>query len=152
MKERRSLKNYYLVPRLQLPLSAYSTFAAFIFVGIAVLLLYTHSKDTLSRIFELTDAGEQAKSLLLESLSKAISQLVIAALIFVILNFSLATFLSHRMVGPVVQFLFHTRELQKKNYRSRIHLRPGDGFEDLANELNTLAETLEKESSSKPAE
>ena len=65
------------------------------------------------------------------------------AVIFVLINFLISSVISHRMVGPVVQFIRHVKALTGGEYASRVNIRPKDGFYDLADELNKLAETLE---------
>lgn len=49
---------------------------------------------------------------------------------------------SHRIFGPTVPIRRHIQNLRAGDYSSRIHLRNGDEFRDLAEELNQLAEAL----------
>jgi signal transduction histidine kinase len=51
---------------------------------------------------------------------------------------------SHRIFGPVIPMRRHVRKLVEGDYTSRIHLRAGDEFKELSDDLNHLAEVLEK--------
>ena len=49
---------------------------------------------------------------------------------------------SHRIFGPTVPIRRHIQNLISGKYDSRIHLRWGDEFKDIAKDLNHLAEAL----------
>jgi signal transduction histidine kinase len=51
---------------------------------------------------------------------------------------------THRMIGPVLPIMRHVNALKDGFYSHRVKLRRYDSFQELADELNTLAETLEK--------
>ena len=48
------------------------------------------------------------------------------------------------VIGPTVAFKRHIRALREGNYDSRVVLRKGDAFDDVADELNLLAQALAK--------
>lgn len=144
MQNRRSAKNLLLTPRLQLPFAIYSTLLAFAFVGASWFILYAESKESLNLIYELTDVGEDAQFLLTTAYANTLYYVSTFALIFILLNLYIGAYLSHKMVGPIVQFIKHAKALQQGDYSSRVQLRPNDGFNDLADELNTLAKNLEE--------
>jgi nitrogen fixation/metabolism regulation signal transduction histidine kinase len=72
--------------------------------------------------------------------------LILFSILFIVSNIVIAAVVSHKMVGPIVQFLRHTQCLRNKDFSSRIQLRKNDGFSELANELNELANDLENKS------
>ena len=49
----------------------------------------------------------------------------------------------HRLVGPMVAFRRHLEALKNGDYSSRVQLRRKDAFEDVAEDLNELAQILE---------
>ena len=51
---------------------------------------------------------------------------------------------SRKLVGPQIAFRRHIAAIESGDYSSRIVLRKGDAFDDVAHALNQLAETLEK--------
>jgi len=56
----------------------------------------------------------------------------------------LITVYTHRMIGPTLPIMRHIKALKDGFYSHRVQLRRHDCFQELANELNALAETLEK--------
>jgi len=61
-----------------------------------------------------------------------------AALLFVVIR------RTHKMYGPMVNISRLVEDLKQGKYSSRIQVRQSDDFQLLVNELNELAETLEK--------
>ena len=51
---------------------------------------------------------------------------------------------SHKIAGPIFRIKAFVMGLAAGNYSSRIRLRRGDDLQDLAEELNKLAEKLER--------
>jgi hypothetical protein len=61
-----------------------------------------------------------------------------------IVSFTLGIIISHRTFGPIIiPIRRHIENLISGNYTSRVKLRKSDHFQDLAEQLNKLAETLE---------
>ena len=52
-------------------------------------------------------------------------------------------FYSHRVFGPLVAIRRHIEKLTEGDYSSRVQLRSADEFQNLAEDLNRLAEALE---------
>jgi len=59
-------------------------------------------------------------------------------------TFVVGAWLSHRIYGPMVSLKRHVEKLIQGEYSSRVTLREEDRFQDLARDLNLLAENLEK--------
>ena len=140
---RRSIKNLILAPRLQLPFALYSTLATVVFVGSSLAVLAWIGNDSINLILTLTDAPAETEKIFRSIFKKSGLIITAFAVIFVLINFLISSVISHRMVGPVVQFIRHVKALTGGEYASRVNIRPKDGFYDLADELNKLAETLE---------
>ena len=51
---------------------------------------------------------------------------------------------THRLIGPTLPIRRHIRALQDGLYSHRVKLRTHDGLQELADDLNDLAEALEK--------
>ena len=148
MKNKRSIQNLILAPRLQMPFALYSTLATLLFVAASIGVLTWVGNDSISLILALTDAPKETQDVLNSVLSKSTLLISALAVIFVLINFSVSLFISHRMVGPVIQFLRHVKALKDEDYSSRVNIRPKDGFYDLAGALNELAESLEEKNKS----
>jgi signal transduction histidine kinase len=74
---------------------------------------------------------------------KSLSLLLLVA--YVVMVVVLAAVYTHRMIGPMVPIKRHVKALQDGLYSRRVKLREYDCFQGLADELNVLAETLEKQ-------
>lgn len=56
---------------------------------------------------------------------------------------------SHRLLGPVIPIRRHIESLCEGNYATRITLRKGDEFQDIAEDLNRLATILQNKTHEK---
>lgn len=79
---------------------------------------------------------------LISSLHAAFGLIMTSALIVAIAQTYVSLAWSRRVFGPEVPFLNHLKRLNEGDYTSRVHLRQGDEFQDIATELNRLAEKL----------
>jgi len=68
----------------------------------------------------------------------------IGTTIYFFITVAVSIFFTHRLVGPTYAFRRHIRELKNGNYGSRVVLRKGDAFQEVAEDLNDLAVTLEQ--------
>lgn len=67
-----------------------------------------------------------------------------AVLLLTFVCFALWVAVSHRIFGPVVAMRRHVRSLIAGEYTSRINLRANDELRDLGEDLNELAQTLDR--------
>jgi len=51
---------------------------------------------------------------------------------------------THGLIGPVLPIMRHVKALQEGLYSHRVKLRKHDAFQELAGDLNELAEVLER--------
>lgn len=80
---------------------------------------------------------------------KLIYPLIIKSTIFFALLAMISALLSHRIAGPVYHFEKICREIKQGDKQARIKLRQGDALEDLAEEFNSMLDTITKEESKK---
>ena len=71
-------------------------------------------------------------------------RIVIFFVIFLVVMFSIAFYLTHRYYGPLVSIERFIDDLKEGQYKSRVTIRSKDELQDLAHKLNDLAEVLEK--------
>ncbi len=57
----------------------------------------------------------------------------------------MSIYFTHKMVGPTVAFRRQINALKSGNYRSKVYLRQGDAFGEVAVELNELADELKRQ-------
>ena len=137
-------KSFWLVnPGLQLKLPTYVLLvtAAFVFLlGVQVYIAFGRSYAEIVAIQPMDLVGivkAQTTDLLITSVATSIAYVL--ALYFLCVSYS------KKLVGPQIAFRRHIAAIEAGDYTSRIALRKGDAFGDVAHDLNKLAETLEKQ-------
>ncbi len=80
---------------------------------------------------------------------KLIYPLIIKSTIFFALLAMISALLSHRIAGPVYHFEKICREIKQGDKQARIKLRKGDALEDLAEEFNSMLDSITKEENKK---
>jgi signal transduction histidine kinase len=142
MSTKRRLRNYLLMPEIQIKFGIYSMVLTLVFAVIAIVIVYSGLKDLLDFVIALTDLQDEVIQQLGAQLVQISYSVIFLIIVYAALNILTAVALSHRMVGPVMAFTRHVKCLKRGEYSSRIHLRKNDDFRDLERELNELAETL----------
>jgi len=140
LNPQRKTKSYLLQPSRQLRLPLY-------LLGITVGFgaLWIHSAA--SAIRELYTAVESAQPRYFDAMIQ--SQLhdlalvsLLIALPYVLVTIAVAVVHSHQYVGPAIPLRRHLEALKNGDYSSRVQLRRGDAFEEVAQDLNELAALL----------
>ncbi|MGE0526959.1 MAG: hypothetical protein AB7G93_05045 [Bdellovibrionales bacterium] len=120
----------------------------FIFLMIAsftvIVLMDLHILRKFSRVTETLPADAVNKMAEIITETTVLGAAGILAL--GILSYILWFLYSHRILGPSVPILKHIRELCDGRYEGQIQLRRKDEFQEVAKELNRLAEILKKKS------
>jgi len=144
LKEHRKARNLLLQPVLQLKLALYVLLLSLAFVLITVLFGKLYFEQTFITLFENTTQAEYIQAVITRQINsfKSLSLLLLA--VYAVLMVVLAAVYTHRMIGPTLPIMRHVKALNDGFYSHRVKLRRYDCFQDLANELNALAETLEK--------
>ena len=76
---------------------------------------------------------------------KLVYPLIIKSTIFFALLAIVSALLSHRIAGPVYHFEKVCREIKDGDRQARVRLRKGDALSDLAQEFNSMLDTVTKE-------
>ena len=142
LNPRRKFWNLLQQPGLQLRLPVYVLSLTLVFVG----LLSGHTYDVYGRLFELAVAESSQPEWFERTLQAQSGDFALVwgslSLGYVVAVLVLCIAYVHRMVGPLVPMRRHVEALKNGDSSSRIHLRDGDAFRQLAVELNDLAEIL----------
>jgi hypothetical protein len=144
MKSRRKMRNFLLQPVLQLRIGLYSFFLAFAFCVALGAYLYYKLMQFTDVIVTLTEASEEVYQKLNEHLVSAAFTVIIGGVLFLAINLAISIYVTHRMVGPTIAFRRHIIALKNGNYESRVKLRLGDAFNEVADDLNNLSDVLSK--------
>ena len=142
--EHRKARNLLLKPVLQLKLALYVLLLSLTFALITVLFGKLYFEQTFVTLVENTTQAEYIQAVITQQIHgfKSLSLLLLA--VYVVLVVVLATVYTHRMIGPTLPIMRHIKAMKDGFYSHRVKLRNYDCFQELADELNALAETLEK--------
>lgn len=81
---------------------------------------------------------------LLDHIGRVEVNISVISLVLMVISIFMGVRLSHRIYGPIVQFRRHVASLAGGDYSSRVNLRDHDHFFELSEDLNALAEKLQK--------
>ena len=149
-RERRSTVNLSVERSLQLELPI-----AILLVTCAVGIgLAAYARAAFGQLFEAFEEAASAPAL--ESLLRAQTSdfLLVAGVIgvsYAVLVAFMTLIWCHRLIGPVVAFRRQLASLMAGELNARVQLRRGCAFHDLADDLNALAEQMDRESASSRA-
>jgi methyl-accepting chemotaxis protein len=143
-KEHRKARGLLLKPALQLKLALYVLLLSLTFVLVTVLFGKLYFEQTFVTLVENTTQAEYIQAVITRQIHsfKSLSLLLLA--VYAVLMVVLAMVYTHRMIGPMLPITRHVKALKDGFYGHRVKLRRHDCFQELADELNALAETLEK--------
>jgi methyl-accepting chemotaxis protein len=142
--ENRKARGLLLKPALQLKLALYVLLLSLTFVLVTVLFGKLYFEQTFVTLVENTTQAEYIQAVITRQIHsfKSLSLLLLA--VYAVLMVVLAMVYTHRMIGPMLPITRHVKALKDGFYGHRVKLRRHDCFQELADELNALAETLEK--------
>lgn len=143
-EKKRRLRNYLLAPNLQIRIGIYFVLISTLFVLCGAFLLYRELSELFGLIVNLTGVETEINEVIQTYLADVKWQAYGLAVFFVIVNTGASIFFTHRLVGPTIAFRRHAERLIAGDFSSRIRLRGGDAFVDVADVLNELAEKLAK--------
>jgi methyl-accepting chemotaxis protein len=140
----RKMRNFLLKPVLQLQLSVYTLGLTVFFSGMLAAVTYMTFRQTYELILDVTNLPQDVADLVNEYIANSAGWLVGAIILYLVINILITIIFTHRLIGPTIAFRRHVRALIDGNYSSRINLRKGDAFVEVAEDLNSLAEHLGK--------
>lgn len=141
--QRRKISNLILDPKSLARLSIPFILLASVSIGTVLLIQW----KVLQALKETTLTGAEnleTMNTLLQMQSFVTTAGAIGIMVFCVCFLVLWIIFSHRIFGPMIPIRRHVQRLTAGEFSSRVQVRPGDHFEDLVNDLNRLAEALEK--------
>jgi nitrate/nitrite-specific signal transduction histidine kinase len=143
-KAKRSIKNYFLQPLLQVKLGMYCIILSVLFaVGLGV-IIYLNFAELVNSVVLMTDLEEDVRDLFLSYWKSTQIWVYLVFIVYLLATILVSVLYTHRLVGPTIAFKRHIRSLNEDRFNARTYLRKGDAFGDVADELNRLSEKLEK--------
>jgi hypothetical protein len=143
-KAKRRVRNFVLQPLLQVKVGLYFILVSLLFATALALIIYYNFGGLVNSIVLLTDAEEEVRELFLDYWKGTQLWIYFSFAVYLLASIGLSVFYTHRMVGPTFAFRRHIRSIAEGRYHVRTHLRKGDAFSEVADELNHLSEVMER--------
>ena len=141
---KRKLGNFMLQPLLQIRLGLYSILLSLAFCLALVAIFYINFYKFYDLVLELTDLRAEVNDILKSYIEGLVIWVAVGTGIYFFITVGVSIFFTHRLVGPTYAFRRHIQELKNGNYGTRVVLRKGDAFQEVAEDLNDLAVTLDQ--------
>lgn len=143
-KRKRRLRNYMLEPMLQTKLGLYMIILTIVFSVLFGVLLEAGLGRLYEVILDLTDLPDEVRNIVSDHVTKLSGWLSFFILVYALSVILVSIIYTHRLVGPTIAFRRVLRDLNEGRFGSRVVIRKGDAFAEVANEINRLADKLEK--------
>ena len=144
LSENRKARNMLLKPVLQLKLALYAIVLTLIFLCTTVFFGKMYFEQTYITLVENTTQAEYIQAVVSQQIHQFKSMFLLLLVVYTVMMVVLITVYTHRMIGPTLPIMRHIRALNDGFYSQRVRLRRYDCFQEMADELNKLAEALEK--------
>lgn len=146
-KNVRRMRNYLLNPLLQVKLGIYTIGLTILFSVVFAFATSYLFGELISLVLEVTELQEEVTAIFREKVSEANKYLFLIIAFYLVSVITVTILYTHRLIGPTIAFKRHVRELISGNYDSKVILRKRDAFNELAIELNNLADKLKTKGS-----
>lgn len=143
-KSQRRLRNLLLKPSLQVRLGAMYILISLGFSGTISGIFYWKLSGVIPLVLELTDVQEEVQDLLTGYLNEIKWLIIGTVAVFMVINILFSIIYTHRLIGPSFAFRRHLQALIRGEYGARTHLRKGDAFQEVAEDLNRLSMSLKQ--------
>lgn len=143
-KNRRSRMGWLIDPQHQLRFAFYLIGGGITALMLICLYQLVSLENSVQEILTRGQVPTEISDALLNHVGRVELNITAVSLLLMVVSVFTGVKLSHRIYGPIVQIRKHVVSLINGEYQSRIHLRDRDHFVELAEELNHLAEKLQK--------
>lgn len=149
---KRTVGNFMFQPVIQLKIAAYNALVAALF-SLSISLLFYFNLDKFATTFiDHTQADDATISQIYHHLESVRIWALLLLIGYVGVAIAVSLRLTQQMVGSTAGFKKHIRAIANGDYSKKISVRRGDAFQDVAEELNYLSESLAKNQESAPGD
>jgi signal transduction histidine kinase len=141
---RRSKLGWLIDPQHQLRFAFYLIGGGVTALMLISLYILISLEKNIQAILEKGQVPSDVSDALLDHVGRAELNVTGISLFLMAVSVFVGVRLSHRIYGPIVQFRRHVANLIRGDYTSRVNLRDHDQFFELSEDLNALAEQLQK--------
>ena len=143
MKNRRELRNILVKPRVQLKYAFIFFAGGWLTLTLYFCLFLENMVQAMVSLSATYSIDPEISLILQSTLNRGLTVGLLIGGGMSIALLLMGAILSHRIFGPMVPTLKTLNELKKGNYSARINYRKQDEFQDVMDEINSLAEQLE---------
>jgi|GEM_PF-555332 len=138
----RSWKNYLIDPTFQLKYAFWISGTGILLVCSIAALFYRYIRENYAILVELSPMTDDLKIHMWAELDRIMIQLGVISAIFLLCVTLLGIVLAHKAAGAVYHFKKVFRQIAAGRTETRIRLRPGDDFQEAAEEFNRMMDVL----------
>ena len=139
---KRSWRNYLIDPKFQLKYAFWISGTGIILVAAMSTLFYRYIHENYVTLVDLSPMTEETKLLMYSELNEILIKLGIISVTFIAIVTLLGIVISHKAAGAVYHFKKVFRKIGDGETHLRIHLRPGDDFQEAAAEFNIMMDKI----------
>lgn len=140
---KRKYRNMLLKPGLQTLLGIYLITLSLLFATSIGFIVYANFSELVDVVLTMTEAQEEVRDIFQSYWEGTQIYLYAVFLVYLLASIGVTIWYTHHLVGPTIAFRRHILALAEGKYNARTNLRKGDAFEEVADALNSLSETLE---------
>lgn len=141
-KQRRRIKNYWIHPRFQTRYIGTMVINALVSLMIFGFVVYSTYKDNYELILSLVPDPTEIKEKMDISQKLLLFNFFFAGTVFIVTTAVVGLIFSHKTAGPLFQIKSIAKKIHSGDASSRIKLRPGDDFREVAEHLNSAFDKL----------
>ena len=143
-KAKRRVRNFLLQPLLQVKIGLLSILLSVLFAASLAGLLYFNFFPLIETVLKMTDADEEVRDFFWDEWRSKQIWVYLSFAVYLLGQIGISILYTHRLVGPTYAFRRHIRSVAEGRFHVRTYLRKGDGFSEVADELNYLSEVMER--------
>ena len=144
LNEYRKARNMLLQPALQLRLPLYILLLSVLFLSLGIILGNLYFQQTYLSMLATSTQPDYLTQVITRQAGDFRSLSLLLLAVYAALVTVVSAIFTHRLIGPALPIRRHICALQQGEYGHRVRLRDHDGLQDVAAELNRLAEILEQ--------
>ena len=143
---RRKLRNFLIHYPFQIKYALWISALLVVLTAFNTSLFYNFIKASYTVIVTTVPFDDLGKLQLAKDLRQTSLNLTLFTSAFLIVSVLISIYISHRTAGPIYQLRKVISQVRSGNLNARAHFRPGDDFQELAQEFNQLLDMIEKDS------
>lgn len=151
--QRRSFRSLFIEPfkQVKFGLSFLGLSSLFLIIMAYMIIQgFLSQYDQLMQLYNVTDQGAKYALITNDIFIHNMVYLSVIYLIYILVLFFFVFKITHRFYGPTVAIDRFIKQMKEGNYSFRLSIRKKDELQNVIQNLNSLAEVLEKRHSSTP--